>query len=331
MKALVLNKFGDPPALEYTDVQVAKPARDEVLIKVAVAPINPSDLILLGGRNPFPRQLPLIPGFEGSGTVIESGGGAIADQLVTRNVACRAISDGNGTWAEYVVTKAERCIPLEPAVSLQQGAMMLVNPLTAWAFMHRVRETGHKAAIQTAAASALGQMIIKLATKSNLPLINVVRSQKQADDLRRLGAEHILNSSKDDFPGQLRQLAQSLNATVAFDAVAGDLCNVILAALPNGSELWSYGGLSNEPCKIDPMVLIYQNKAVKGFWGPPIVYALNKPDFDAAISYIQKNLDKIFHTTVRAVYQPTEHKQALADYMSTMGSGKVLFSWHEQN
>jgi NADPH:quinone reductase-like Zn-dependent oxidoreductase len=130
MKAIILNEYGDPPTIECNDIQLPKPAQDEVLVKIAIAPINPSDLIFIGGKNPSARPLPSAPGFEGSGTVVESGGGDLADQLLNQNVACRAMPDRGGTWAEYVVTKADRCIPLLPHVSLEQGAMLLVNPMT---------------------------------------------------------------------------------------------------------------------------------------------------------------------------------------------------------
>jgi len=327
MKALVLNHYGDPPAIEYKDIQVPKPGTDEVLVKVAIAPINPSDLIFVAGNNPSSRPLPSSPGFEGSGTVVESGGGDLADQLLTKKVACRGLPDRGGTWAEYIVTTADRCIPLLPNVSLEQGSMLLVNPLTAWALIQSARTNGHKCAIQTAAASALGKMVVRYAEQLQYPIINVVRNAQQLQTLKELGAEHVLNSSESAFQSQLKELAQRLNATVAFDAIAGDICNVILAAMPNGSELWSYGGLSKEPCKIDPMVLIYQNKTVKGFWGPPTVYKLNKPKFDAAICEIQNNLSGIFRTDIRKVYEPQQFQEALSDYTGNMGGGKILFNW----
>ena len=123
MKAIVLNKAGDRRSIEHKEIDLPKPAQDEVLIKVAVTPINPSDLIFIDGHNPTTRPLPSAIGFEGAGTVIESDGGSQADALVGKNVACRALQNRDGTWAEFVVTSADRCIALLPEVSLEQGAM----------------------------------------------------------------------------------------------------------------------------------------------------------------------------------------------------------------
>jgi len=331
VKAIVLNRKGDRQSIEYKDFDLPKPAQDEVLVKVAVTPINPSDLIFIDGNNPTPRPMPSVIGFEGAGTVVESGGGSQADALVGKNVACRGLPDRDGTWAEFVVTKVDRCIPLMPEVSLEQGAMLLINPLTAWALMSSARQAGHKCAIQNAAGSALGKMVVRLSRQWNLPVINVVRHSKGVAALKKIGAEHVLCSADQDFQAQLKELAHQLSATVAFDAVAGDQCNIILSAMPAGSELWVYGGLSGEHCKIDPMLLIYQDKTVKGFWGPPTVYKLEKTQFDAAILEIQQNLDSTFKSDVRRVYMPAEFEQALNDYTSSMGDGKVLFGWSQGN
>lgn len=78
-------------------------------------------------------------------------------------------------WAEYVVTSARSCMPLSHHVSMEQGAMMLVNPLTAWALVDVARRGRHKAIVQTAAASALGKMVVRLGRKFSIPVINVVR------------------------------------------------------------------------------------------------------------------------------------------------------------
>jgi NADPH:quinone reductase len=63
-------------------------------------------------------------------------------------------------WAEYVVTRAQFCMSLRKNVELEQGAALLVNPITAWALMDGARRGAHRAVVQTAAASALGRVIV---------------------------------------------------------------------------------------------------------------------------------------------------------------------------
>jgi NADPH:quinone reductase-like Zn-dependent oxidoreductase len=231
---------------------------------------------------------------------------------------------GDGAWAEYMVAEASRCIPLNPEVSLHDAAMLLVNPLTAWALIDSAIGAGHQAAIQTAAASALGKMILKLAAHRQFPLIHVVRKEAQVRELTDMGAKWVLNSESGDFEAHLRARAAEGSATVCFEAVAGKLANTVLRAMPRGSELWSYGGLSGEPCQIDPVILVYEEKVVRGFWGPPTLYK-DREKLSAAVQEIQQKIDTVFKTNVREKLPLREFEKALNLYQESMGAGKLLF------
>src|SRR5215470_19279634 len=202
MRAVQLKDYeGKPASLTVAEVPVPRPGPGEVLVRVAASPVNPSDLMFITGNYGFKKPLPATPGFEGSGTVVETGSGMMARFMKGRRVACAAADAKNtgGMWAEYIVTSANFCVPLRKQVDFEQGATMLVNPLTAWALVDEARRGGHRAAVQTAAASALGRMLVRLGQKFSLPVINVVRRQEQADLLRGMGAEHVLNSADPGF------------------------------------------------------------------------------------------------------------------------------------
>ncbi|HLY25746.1 MAG TPA: alcohol dehydrogenase catalytic domain-containing protein, partial [Aggregatilineales bacterium] len=172
MRALEMHaEDGKAESLKLVEKPVMAPGPGEVLIKVAAAPVNPSDLAFLKGMYGTRKKLPVVPGFEGSGTVIAAGSGIVPNFYVGRRVAFVA-GDGDGTWAEYAVTSATLCIPLPQGVSLEQGSMTMVNPLTALAFLEIVKQGRHKAIINTAAASALGKMMLKLSLKNGLPIIH---------------------------------------------------------------------------------------------------------------------------------------------------------------
>ncbi len=325
MQAIVLKEYGGTNGLEVAERTVPEPGSGQVLIQVKASPVNPSDLIFLGGHNPNPRKLPSTPGFEGAGIVIKSGGGTASDALVGKNVSFRSRPDGDGAWAEYAITDAERCIPLLANVAFEAGAMLQVNPLTAWTLVDSAQKAGHKFAVQNAAASALGRMVVKFAAKRKLGLINIVRKDEQAAILKELGAQHVLNSQAADFEDELKSLCREWNATVAFDAIAGGAANQLLRAMPRHSELWSYGGLSEQPLQIEPMILIYEQKAVRGFWGPPAFYNLSKSEFEAGVLEIQQNLSTIFKTEISARFSINEFDKALRQYKENMTQGKILF------
>ena len=177
LAARLLAYDGKPESLAVAEVDVPRPGPGEVLVRMHRSPLNPSDVLFVRGLYGFTKPLPAIPGFEGSGTVVATGSGILPTFLAGRRVACTA-ADANvagGTWAEYLVTSARLCVPLQKHVDLEQGATMLVNPLMAWALMDEVRRGRHRCVVQTAAASALGKMVIRLAHRRSIPVINVVR------------------------------------------------------------------------------------------------------------------------------------------------------------
>src|SRR6516225_11553914 len=209
MRAVQVKAYdGKPGSLTVAELPVPRPSPGEVLVKVFASPVNPSDLMFITGNYGFKKALPATPGFEGSGTVVECGSGIMARFMKGRRVACAAADakSTGGMWAEYIVTSAQFCVPLSKKVEMEHAATMLVNPLTAWALVDEARREGHRAAVQTAAASALGRMVVRLGKKFSLPVINVVRRVEQVDLLRAMGAEYIFNSSDANFDAELRKV-----------------------------------------------------------------------------------------------------------------------------
>ena len=119
-----------------------------------------------------------------------------------RRVACAPSLTGDGAWAEYRVTSAGSCIPLNRNVSMEQGAMLVVNPLTALGIFEIAARGKHRAIVSTAAASALGGMIVRRGKRLGIPILHVVRRQEQVELIREQGGDYILNSSDSGFPEQ---------------------------------------------------------------------------------------------------------------------------------
>lgn len=325
MQAVVLRAYGEGwENIGVGQQPVPRPGPGEVLIRVAAAPINPSDLAFLRGRYAFKTPVPTIPGLEGSGTVVATGSGVLAQRLQGKRVACAA-SDTGGTWAEYLVTSARTCIPLPDTVSDEQGAMALVNPLTAWALVDIARRRKTKAVVQTAAAGALGRMIARLCIRFGLDAIHIVRRPEQVDALHRVGARHLLDSSAPDFDTMFADLCRRLGATLAFDAVAGEMTGRLLAAMPRGSQVIVYGALSWEACTVDPGALIFADKSVTGFYLPLWLRHKSLPSLVLLQRRVVPLLTGDLHSEIQARFPLTEARQALQTYESAMTQGKVLF------
>ncbi|HUF38098.1 MAG TPA: zinc-binding dehydrogenase [Anaerolineales bacterium] len=244
-------------------VDVPEPAKGEVLVRMAAAPVNPSDLALitnLSGRN---RDYPLPAGREGSGIVVAAGGGLLAKRLLGKRVA---VAGEGGAWADFVRVKAVQCLPLPRAVSTEQGAMALINPVTALALLDLARTGRHKAVVSTAAAGQLGRMIHRLFEKNGIPVLHIVRREEQAVLLRSSGVKRVLVSAEANFEKDLKSIAHEIDATLFLDAIGGQLTGQLIEAAPNGSTVLIYGFLSGEDVNFHPGRLINDRVQIEGFF-----------------------------------------------------------------
>ena len=237
-------------------VPVPQPGEGDVLVQIEAAPINPSDLALLVGpadveqgktegsgaetvwRAPIPEAMRgIVKGREGesapvgneaAGTVVAAGSSEAAQALLGRTVAIV----GGEMFAQHRVVNAFMAIPMEEGTTAREAASSFVNPLTALGMVETMKAENHKALVHTAAASNLGQMLVKLCQADGIPLVNIVRKPEQEELLRSLGAEYVINSSSPDFRRELVDAIQATEATLAFDATGGgDLANSILGAM----------------------------------------------------------------------------------------------------
>ncbi len=320
MLAVLSGDAGGAPVVRK--IPVPAPGAGEVLVRMAAAPINPSDIGFMKGSYGSHASTPVVPGFEGSGIVMAAGPGIFPRLLLGKRVAC--LGSPSGTWAEYFVTRATLCMPLKRDVPLDQGAMMLVNPLTALAFFTMVKRDSHAAIVNTAAASALGRMILRLGLRHHVPVINIVRRREQADMLKSMGAQYVLESKGTDFAESVHTLMHELHATLILDAVGGELARQLLDAAPFGSTLLLYANLSEQRLFIEPRTLWKDGKRVDGFFLGN--WAKGRKMFG-----VLKDMRKIrqwgstdLQTQVQKRLPLTGVQEAIGTYLGNMTAGKVL-------
>ena len=257
--------------LSLQEVELPAPGADEVVVRMEAAPVNPSDLGLLfagadlstarySGSQAHPEVTADIPaaampalrarlgqslpaGNEGAGEVVETGAGAEAQALAGHRVALW----GGATYSTYRVVKAGQCLPLPAGTTAAEGASCFVNPLTVLGMVETMRMEGHKGLVHTAAASNLGQMLVKVCREEGIPLVNIVRRPEQVDLLKSIGAEYVCHSQDASFTERLVAALVDTKATLGFDATGGGrLTSDILAAMElaqvqSGGELSRYG------------------------------------------------------------------------------------------
>jgi NADPH2:quinone reductase len=153
-------------------------------------------------------------------------------------------------YSEYRCLPAQSCLVMNDGTSSEAAASSFVNPLTALAFVETMRLENHSALLNTAAASNLGQMLVKICQEDNVPLINVVRKPEQVAVLEKLGADYICDTSADSFMNDLVDALVATGATLGFDATGGGnggklpgqiLAAMEIAANKNATEYSRYG------------------------------------------------------------------------------------------
>ena len=276
MKRLVVTAPGKDIAsckIEIEELPVPEPGAGQVLIKVVAAAINPSDYG--SWSRCTPEQCPFVMGKEGCGVIVKVGPGfmtsvatALTCQVGTK-VGFTGLKDNQGTYSEYVVVDALIGVwPMPADFPIEDAASFFVNPYTAIAILDTVKSEGSKAFVHTAAASQLGQMIVKLAPEENIEVINVVRRDEQAEILKKLGAKHVIVTGSDEakWKAELQSKIKELDAKVAFDAIAGRMSGDLLDLIPPKGSVYIYGGLAGKVENVNPTDLIYQEKELKGFF-----------------------------------------------------------------
>ena len=276
--------------LSIAKVEKPVPGDDEVLIEVQASPINPSDLGLLlsfaadvqninvtGSGDDTVATMPVHPalmgslkprldesmpvGNEGAGVIIDAG--INAKDLIGKTVGLA----GGAMYSQYRCVPAASCLVMDEGTTSKQAASSFVNPLTALAFIETMKMENHTALVHTAAASNLGQMLVKICKDDGIQLVNIVRKQEQVDLLKSIGAEYVCNTSDESFMDDLVTALVETGATLGFDATGGgnngELPGQILAAMEiaankNATEysrygsdtykqVYIYGGLDQSP------------------------------------------------------------------------------------
>jgi NADPH:quinone reductase-like Zn-dependent oxidoreductase len=267
--------------LSLEDVPVPSLGPGDVLVRVEAAPINPSDLgLLLAGADVSAATVEgtaehpvvtaplaegalrslaarvgksLTVGIEGAGTVVAAGSSPEAESLLGRTVAVA----GGSMYSQYRVVNAVLCLVLPPGASAEQGASSFVNPLTALGMIETMRREGHKGIVHTAAASNLGQMLVKLCLEEDVPLVAIVRKPEQVALLKSIGAVHVCDSSSPTFMPDLIDALSTTSATIAFDAIGGGkLVSYILTAMEAAANA-SAQGYSRYGSTVHKQVYIY--------------------------------------------------------------------------
>jgi NADPH:quinone reductase-like Zn-dependent oxidoreductase len=220
MKAIVYTKYGPPDVLHLEEVKKPAPNEEKVLVKVHAASINAGDWHLLTA-DPFLMRLMGIGLFEPKNTIL---GADIAGcvEAVGKNVTQFRPGDavfgdvfglGSGSFAEYV-SVPESALALKPSkVSFEEAAAVPVAAVTA---LQGLRNQGHnqpgQKVLVNGASGGVGTFAVQIA-KAFGAEVTAVCSTRNLEMVRSIGADHVIDYTKEDFTqnGQQYDLILAVN------------------------------------------------------------------------------------------------------------------------
>jgi NADPH2:quinone reductase len=259
MKAIQINQHGDANVLKLVDLPKPKPGKGEALIQLKAAGLNFIDIYMRNGR--YPRELPYIPGLEGSG-IVEAVGEGVTEVKVGDRVA---YTGAIGSYAEYNVVKAFQLIPLPKEISFEQGAAFPLQGMTAQYLLHeyyQIKKGDH--ILVHAAAGGVGLLLTQWLKHMGAIVIGTVSTDEKAKVARQFGADHIIYYTKQDFVEETKKLTQGKGADYIIDGVGLSTFTKDLEAVRTCGTVCIFGASSGPAAPLAPNSLQTKSLTISG-------------------------------------------------------------------
>jgi NADPH:quinone reductase-like Zn-dependent oxidoreductase len=208
MKAIRIHEFGGPEVLRIEDIACPAPAANEILVEVYASGVNPADWVIRNGGNDFIRpflKLPLTLGWDAAGIIASVGSAVIGFK---KGDAVYGIPDfpGNGSYAEYCVSKASQFAHKPESLTFNEAAGVPLAGLTAWTalFEHGKLKAGQRVLIQ-GASGGVGSMAVQFAKATGAYVIGLA-SAGNLGYLKELGADEVIDYKSQKFEDLVQDL-----------------------------------------------------------------------------------------------------------------------------
>ena len=243
MKAIRYHQTGGPEVLRYEDVPDASHGPDDVLIKVAAAGVNFSEVSRRSGSSPLMpgTSLPNIPGYECSGVVQEVGANVTAFKPGDR-VLARALPH---TYMEYVATPADRVFPVPDALDLVEAATVISGLTMAWqALVNCAHMQPGDWVLVNAVGSGTGIMCVQLAKHLGATVVGTASTDDKLAWAKQYGLDHGINYAQQDFVEEVQRLTGGNGVAVVTDGMGGDILLKSLRCLQPYGRVVNFGRAS---------------------------------------------------------------------------------------
>src|SRR5438874_6505176 len=321
----VYSAHGNPADVLRVESQPwPTPGPDEVVVEMRAAPINPADLNAIEGKYPGKREVPAVPGFEGSGIVSELG-----KNVSNLTIGSLVILQHDiGTWREACAVKAKQLVVVPSGVDPVQAAMLKINPLTAWRLLHGyVALKAGDWVIQNAANSAAGRAVIQIAHALGYKTVNVVRREELIEELRTEGGDVVLIDGE-NLRDEVKEATGDAPIRLGLNAVGGESALRLMNCLAASGTLVTLGAMSLQPLKIPNGLLIFKDLRFRGIWINKWYDSATASDRMAAFNPIFEMAERaLLQTKVEKSYPLSEIKTAVEHAAHARRGGKIIFEF----
>jgi NADPH2:quinone reductase len=212
MRAWRVHSLGNPAeVMSLDEVDQPTPAEGQLLVKVRAAGLNFPDVLMAMGQYQERPPLPFTPGVELCGEVVGTGQRVLGSP-----------SGGPGAFAEYALMDAAAAWPVPEGMSDEQAASLYLTYQTGYVGLHR------RAALQAgewllvhAGAGGVGSAAIQLGKAVGAKVIATAGGERKAEVCRRLGADHVIDYTAEDFVPLVKEITGGHGADVVYDPVGG--------------------------------------------------------------------------------------------------------------
>jgi len=247
--AIRIHETGGPEVLKYESVPKPEPKAGEILVKNEASGINFIDIYHRSGLYKLP--LPIILGREGSG-VVEKVGDGVTDFHVGDRVAYLS----GASYAEFTTAPATSAHKLPESIATKLGAVLLLQGLTAHYLVRSTYPLNEKHTVLIhAGAGGLGQILIQVSKILGAKVITTVSTPEKAEIVKKLGADHVINYTTEDFQKETRRLTDGKGVNVVYDSVGANTYKGSLTSLAPLGYLVLLGNASGPVPPIDPLEL----------------------------------------------------------------------------
>ncbi|PWJ85706.1 NADPH:quinone reductase-like Zn-dependent oxidoreductase [Pseudaminobacter salicylatoxidans] len=277
-KAVRVHTHGGPEVLTYEDVDPGRPGEGQVLVRHTAIGLNFLDTYYRSGLYPAPNGLPIVPGGEAAGVVLETGAGV--DWL--REGDRVAYVTPFGAYCQERVVAADRLVRIPASVSDEQAAAMMLKGMTAEYLLRRTFEVkpGHTV-LYHAAAGGVGLILGQWARHLGATVIGTAGSAEKIALATAHGFDHVINYRQQDFVERVREITGGKLCDVVYDSVGKDTFPGSLDCLRPRGMFVSFGQ-SSGPIPPFNMALLSQKGSLYATRPTLFTYTSRREDLEAS-------------------------------------------------